>query len=211
MFVVLCLKQEFLEVTRYPVSKSKEAMTEITKASLRLALYEGYKLWSSDAVVIRLKPVKGLFCQKDFGPNELKLVPYSPSILLQSPAEDAPASGVHYMPVNITDTTKDVYVLPKISIGGPDQFVVPWWFVRADSGPAVNMHLTHQNIRLHASESSSDSASSNTYKIPVFVNKRAIKAKDEITKPLGSSTNKKLADIPDDMILQKRKNLGGHS
>lgn len=168
-----------------------DTLCNIAKAKVKAHLFDEYRLTvqCNTKLVVHVKPVCGVTCKVPCKPNEIRLWPFTPQVLIVAP--DGPAAPPHSADLGVVfhyPKKGDVraVLLPKTvlakkgdTLKDEDKEVVPFWLVRSthDAGSA-NME-TH-NVKFDLKFMSDDLELRHTITIPTLRNTRAIKAGDEL-------------------------------
>ena len=149
------------------------------------------------AVVVDPPGARSVRVIRDMKAYELKLVPVSNSVNVNSPNVDVPASG---LVICITSENSIAYVVPKLPVQKKDapppseragkatsELIVPFWCVKPEANQQV-ANMTFQNFRARVGNSS--------VVIPVLTNHCPLKSEDVLSlyAPGGAKTKWHIPD-----------------
>ena len=164
----------------------------VVARQVRKAVCTAYGAHQQDVCVtiITKKGAKGVVASKDYSKGALHLVPLTPNLGCGS---KIPASAVEVPGAKPKhDPSQCIYLNPKVEPKAI-RFKVPFWYVAGSPDNDVcNMARSEEVVTL--TDSIGGRSSSTVYKVPVLVNRKAIKAGSElIYKVADPKANKRVS------------------
>ena len=163
---------------------------ENIQAMARIAMLEGFdQYYSSVDVEVKLKPKRGVFANKEYAKDELKLVALSPSVNSTKVLSQVPkAAAVFKVPgdyiIYVNSKTEEPPAEePSASSSAKtsNPFVVPFWCVRRSPEQSVpNMALSHIKVKINMRGDGFDEKPAFEVDVPCLVNTRKLAVGQEL-------------------------------
>jgi hypothetical protein len=183
-------------------------LVEHAKSQIKIALLNFYTHThekAKDALLYQIKPEKHLFVNRSFKINELRLVPFSPNLMLAKTYNEVPNTAVSLKPIEIMTHNRYPYIMPKVvppSKLTDENFVVPFWFAR----PITDYSVGNTEISYHTAIVSVNLGGSLSFKttieLPYLTNSQALEAGEEIV--IYNETSKSVVrQLPAKRVMPK--------
>ena len=176
--------------TPYPNKQASHAVAESIKSSVRVILYDAFRLHQPKARVdlkIKGNDTKLVFASSDYPIGHLKLVPYSKSITVA--VEGKAKNSLSSVEVKVQGPKGVTYIAAVNSMGlaidrtAPkpfrDNIVVPYWSTRPVEDKGMS-NMRKSTMACTVTIGAGDDAASHKVTLPIIQNVKALKKGEEL-------------------------------